>query len=160
MALGRPDRHARGGCDLLERVAESVLEDDHLRLLGRDARQRVAQFLPQLGHADATSRVLLDVRAELVGQRIVDTGALPLGHVATGVDDEPVQPRRELRLAAELLEADAELRQRLLRRIARVLGVAQKVARKPLDARRMPDAERFERPSRRRPSRGSRESGR
>ena len=58
-----------------------------------------------------------------------------LRDVLARVDDEPVQPGRELRLAAELTDADAELHQRLLRRVARVLGVAQHVQRDLLDAR-------------------------
>ena len=70
---------------------------------------------------------------------------LPVGHVAARIDDEPVQPRRELRLAAELAEPDAELRERLLRGVARVLGVAQQMAREPLDARRVASAQRLER---------------
>ena len=57
-----------------------------------------------------------------------------------------MQPRRELRLAPELLDLDAELRQRLLRRVARVLGIAEQMARELLHARRMPFAERLESP--------------
>src|SRR3954454_8066713 len=144
MALGRPDRHAGGGRDFLERVAESVLEDDHLRLLVRDPRQRVAELSPELADPHAAGGIVLDVGAELVGQRIVAARALPLGHVAARVDHEPVQPRRKLRLAAELLETDAELRQRLLRGVARVLGIAQQTPPQPLDSRRVPDTKRFE----------------
>jgi hypothetical protein len=67
--------------------------------------------------------------------------ALALGDVAACVDDEPVEPRRELRLASELRQPDAELRQRLLRSVTRVLVVAQEVPRQPLDLRRMPLAQ-------------------
>ena len=89
--------------------------------------------------------VVLEVGAELLGQRLVRPRPLPLGHVAAGIDDEAVQPGGELRLAAELAQADAELRERFLRGVARVLRVAQQMAREPLDTRRMTGAERLER---------------
>ena len=66
--------------------------------------------------------------------------------VAAGVDDEPVQPGRELRLAAELLDPHAELRERLLRRVLRILRIREQVPRQPLDPRRVARAERLERP--------------
>ena len=69
----------------------------------------------------------------------------PLGGVAARVDDEPVQPRRELGVAPELLQADAELGERLLRGVARVLGIAQEATREPLDRRRVPCEQRLER---------------
>ena len=56
-----------------------------------------------------------------------------------------MEPGRELRLAAELAEPDAELRERLLRGVARVLRIAQQMAGEPLDARRVARAERLER---------------
>ena len=56
-----------------------------------------------------------------------------------------MEPGRELRLAAELADPDDELRERVLRRVARVLGVAQQVQREPLDPRGVPLAERRER---------------
>ena len=71
--------------------------------------------------------------------------ALTVSGVAARVDDEPVQPRRELRFTTELAEPDAELREGLLRRVARVFGIAQQMARQPLDARRMAGAQRLER---------------
>ena len=65
---------------------------------------------------------------------------LPLSHVAARIDNEPVQPRRELRLAPELPQADAELRERLLRSVARILRIAEEASREPLDTRRMAGA--------------------
>jgi hypothetical protein len=64
---------------------------------------------------------------------------------SAAVDDEAVQPGRELRLAPELLEPDADLRERLLGGVARVVGIAQEVAGEPLDLRRVPSTERLER---------------
>ena len=46
---------------------------------------------------------------------------------------------------AELADPAHELHERLLGRVARVLGVAEHVQRDPLDARRVPLAERGER---------------
>ena len=61
------------------------------------------------------------------------------------VDDEAVQPRRELRLAAELREPHAELCKGLLSRVARVLGIAEHVPGEPLDPRSVPLAQRGKR---------------
>src|SRR5205085_9241345 len=69
----------------------------------------------------------------------------PVREVAAGVDDEAVQPRGELRGAAELSDPDTQLRQRLLSCIARILGVAQDVRSELFNPRCMPLAERFER---------------
>ena len=83
-----------------------------------------------------------------------------LGEVLAGVDDEPVEPGRELRLAAELADPDDELRERVLRGVARVLGVAQQVQREPLDPRRRAARRAPRAPACRLLSRASRESGR
>ena len=64
--------------------------------------------------------------------------------VATRIQCQAVKPGRERRLAAELAELDAELGQRLLRGVARVLGVAEHVAGEPPDARRVTLAERLQ----------------
>ena len=72
-------------------------------------------------------------------------GAPPRERVAARVHDEPVQPRRELRLAAELPNPRADLRERLLRRIAGVLGIAKDPARDLLDCRLVAGAQGLER---------------
>src|SRR5215469_15844973 len=102
VTLRRSDRHAGSCRNLLERVAECVLEDDHLRLFGRDTCERVAELPPQLGDANAASRVVLEVGAELLGKRLVRPRPLAFRDITARIDDEPVQPGRELRLAAEL----------------------------------------------------------
>src|SRR5262245_43004690 len=78
-------------------------------------------------------------------ERLASSHTLPVRHVAAHVDRQPVQPRGELRLAAKLADAGAQLGERLLRRIAGVLRIAEEVERKLLDARRVPLAERLER---------------
>ena len=135
VALRRADRHAGGLGDLLERVAERVLEHDDLRLLGempasesQSSRRSSEMRTPRVGSS-------LDVAPSSSASGSCDARLAPLGGVAARVDDEPVQPGRELRLAAELLEADADLRERFLRRVARVLGVPQEMPREPLDPR-------------------------
>src|SRR6185312_2168685 len=82
--------------------------------------------------------------SSILEQRLASTSPLAVPHVSTGVDRQPVQPGRELRLAAELLDLDAELRQRLLCRVACILRVAKQVARELLHARRVPLAEHLE----------------
>src|SRR5204863_2212643 len=77
-------------------------------------------------------------------ERLVRAGALALGDISARVDDEPVQPGRELRLAAKLLEPHAQLRKRVLRRVAGILGIAQEMPRQALDPRRMAGAARVE----------------
>src|SRR5205085_8925455 len=99
---------------------------------------------PELRDPDATDRVVLDVGAKLVRERLVRARPLPLCHVAARVDDEPVQPRRELRLSAELTQPHTELRERLLRRVARVLRIPQQVPRELLDPRRVTSADHLE----------------
>ena len=78
-------------------------------------------------------------------KRLVYARAPALDGVETRVDDEPVQPRRELRAAAELLQPNAHLRERLLRGVVSVVGIAQDVTRKPLHSRLVPGEERLER---------------
>lgn len=123
LALRRADRHAVGGRDLVEGVAGGVLEQHDPRLLGGHGGERLAQLTPQLGHVGG--------RVELLRQRLV--AAAPIEGVAARIEDEPVQPRGEARVTAELREPDAYLRHRLLRGIARVVGIAHHVECEPLD---------------------------
>ena len=141
VALRGADRHVDRLRDLLERVAERVLQHDYLRLLRRDTGKRVAQLAAQLRHAGDAVGVAVRSRPQVVRERFVAALGTPLGGVATRVDHEPVQPGRELRVAAELLQPYAELRERLLGRIASVLGIAEEMTREPLDLRRMSLAE-------------------
>lgn len=143
VALRRADGHAGRIGDLLERVAERVLQQDDLRLLGRHARKGGAELAPQLGVAG-------NVRGILAGLQVIVEGygrarLAPFRRVETGVDDDPVQPRRELRTAAKLLQADADLGESLLRCVAGIVRVAQDLPCEPLDLRRVTCEQRLER---------------
>ena len=96
-------------------------------------------------------RIVLRGREHVVRQRLVLARLPTLDRVDTRVEDEPVQPGRELRVAAELLQPDAHFRERLLRGIARIFGIAKDVAREPLDLRGVTSKERSS-AARRRPS--------
>jgi biotin-[acetyl-CoA-carboxylase] ligase BirA-like protein len=135
MALRRTDRHAGGLGDLLERVPERILEQHHLRLLRRDVGERVAELAPQLGVARVTCGVV--DRCEVLAQWLVGASLPALDRVETRIDDEPVQPGGELGAAVELLQADADLRQRLLRRVIRILRIAKYAKRESFNARAM-----------------------
>src|SRR5579872_3041325 len=145
VALGSADGHARRLGDLLERVAHRVLEDDHLRFACRDAGERVAQLAAELGHAGLALRVRDRAGAEIVLERLVHARLAPLGGVTARVDDETVEPRGELRVAAELRQAQADLRERFLRGVARILRVPEQMTCQPLDARGVPCEQRLER---------------
>src|SRR5204862_173379 len=70
--------------------------------------------------------------------------ALTRADVAGGVDHEPVKPGRELRLATELADPDAELGERFLSGVASVLRVGEQVPGKALHLRRVTFAQRLE----------------
>ena len=129
VTLRRADRHARGLRDLFERVAERVLQENDLRLLRRDLAERLAELPAELGDAGVARRVVVGL--EELAERLVHACPPALDRVEARVDDEPVQPGRELRAAAELLQPDAHLRERLLRGIVSVVRVAQDVACEP-----------------------------
>ncbi len=71
VALRRADGHAGRLGDLLERVAERVLQEDDLRLLRRHARERGAELAAQLGVAGVARRIVagLQMLAERLVQR-------------------------------------------------------------------------------------------
>ncbi len=143
VTLRRADGHAGGFGDLIERVAQRVLQQHDLRLFRRHACECRAQLATQLGVACLVRRIVPGL--QMLAERFVDARLSALRGVETRIDDEPVQPRRELRAAAELLQAHADLGECLLRGVARVVGIAQELPRKPFDLRRMPGEQRFER---------------
>src|SRR5262245_10940620 len=114
VALRRADRHVRDSRNLLEGQAEGVLEHDDTRLLGSDLRKAAVQLAAKLGKIRLTGGVGVRRRAPVLEQRFARTGSLSDGDVAARVHREPVEPGRELRLAAELLDPHAELDECLL----------------------------------------------
>jgi biotin-[acetyl-CoA-carboxylase] ligase BirA-like protein len=143
MALRGADRHAGSRGDFLEGVAERIFQQHDLRLLRGDVGECRAQLAPQLGVAGVARRIV--PRLQMLAERFVDARLPTLGRIEARVDDEAVQPRRELGTAAELLQAHANLRQSLLRGIACIVGIAQDLPREPLDFRRVPGEQRLER---------------
>ena len=152
IAFGRPDRKSREGGDLGESQVERVLQRHHGRLCLRQLREAAAKLPPRLGAGDRSEGVAVAGGALVGGERLGSAHGPRLRVVLAGVDDEPVQPGRELRLAAELPDPDHKLGERLLRGVARILRVAEQVERQPLDPRRMALAERGERAAVARPS--------
>jgi biotin-[acetyl-CoA-carboxylase] ligase BirA-like protein len=145
IAFRGPDRHALASRDLGEREAESVLQDDHARLLLRESGETGSELVSQLCEIDFPGRVGVARDPLVVEQRLAAAHALAIGHVVTGVDDEPVQPGPELRVASELAQPQAELGQRFLGCVASVLGVGEHLRGEALDARSVPLAERRQR---------------
>lgn len=144
VALGRPDGHLGGLGDLLERVAQRILQQDDLRLLRRDAGERVAEVATQLRDACGASRIVGG--GQMLAQRLVAPRLAPLDGVEAGVDDEAMEPGRELRAAGELPQPDAHLGEGFLRRVVGVLGIAQDPQRQPLDGRPVTREQCIERP--------------
>ena len=125
-----------GGRDLLEREAERILEHEHARLGGRQLGEAVAQLGAQLGRArPRASGVRPGATRDVLVERLVAARAAALRDVAARVEREPVEPRRERGLAAELADLDAELGERVLGGVARVLRVGEDVRGEPRDAR-------------------------
>ncbi len=143
VTLRRADGHAGGLGDLFERVPERVLQQHDLRLLRRDAGKRGTQLAAQLGVARVAFRIVPGL--QMLAERFVDPRLPAFDRVEARIDDKSVQPRRELRAAAKLLQAHTDLGERLLGRVARVVGIAQELAREPLHLRRMPGQQRLER---------------
>ena len=81
----------------------------------------------------------------MLAERLVHAGLAALDCVEARVDDEPVQPCGELRAAVELLQADADLRESLLRRVVRVLAIAKHAQGEPFDGRPVAREQRIER---------------
>lgn len=144
VALRSSDGHPVGCRDLLERQTERVLQHDDARLVGRKRGQAAVQLSAQLGAIGFTRRIRVGSSAPILEQWLAGPSTLAVGDITTRVHGQPVQPRCELRLSAKLPDLDAEFRQRLLRRVSRVLGIAQEMTGKLLDPRRMALTERRE----------------
>jgi biotin-[acetyl-CoA-carboxylase] ligase BirA-like protein len=145
MALGGADRHPRRLGDLLEGVAECILQQHDLCLRRRDVGERVAELTSQLRDSGGALWIVLGCREHVLGQHLVLARLAALGSIDARVEHEPVQPGRELCITAELRQADAHFRECLLCGVACVLGITKHVAREPLDLRRVAREQRLER---------------
>jgi biotin-[acetyl-CoA-carboxylase] ligase BirA-like protein len=141
VALRGSDRHPLAHRDLGEGEAKRILEDDHARLFLRKAGQASPELVPKLGEVCLPGRICIACDPFVVEQRLAAAHALAIGDVMAGVDHEPVEPGRELRVAAKLAQPQTELGERLLGGVASVLGICEHLCGKPLDARSMPLAQ-------------------
>jgi biotin-[acetyl-CoA-carboxylase] ligase BirA-like protein len=142
VALRGPDRHALASRDLGEGEAERILQDDHARLFLRKARETRSELVPKLREVDLSGGVGIAGYALVVEQRLAAADALAVGDIVASVDHQPVEPGRELRVAAKLAQPQAELGQCLLGCVASVFWIGEHLRGEPLDARSMPLAQR------------------
>lgn len=112
----------------------------------REARERDPKLASDLTDERLALGIALEraLESELVLERLVTANPLAAGEIPAGVDDQAVQPGRELGLASKLVDTLAELRERVLRCVLRILGIAELPPGNSLDTRRMTSAERFE----------------
>src|SRR5947207_6451828 len=143
--LRLPDRLLDGLVDLREREVERVFQHYDLGLVGRDPCEAARELRAKLGEARLTLRIGIVRDALVLVKRLAAAHALARADVAAGVDHEAVEPRRELRLATELADPDAELGERFLSGVASVLRVGEQVPGKALHLRRVTFAQRLER---------------
>jgi biotin-[acetyl-CoA-carboxylase] ligase BirA-like protein len=111
----------------------------------RQARELRGQLVAQLRKGRLVRRVCVARDALVLEERLAAAHPLAVGDVEARVDDEPVEPGRELGVAAKLAQPHAELRERFLGGVAGVLGIREQVRGEPLDAWGVPLAERRER---------------
>ena len=144
VALRRADRHAGGLGDLLERVAERVLQQHDLRLRRRDAGERVAQLAAELGVAGVACRIV--VGGELVARAARGTRALRRSaasrHVFTTRRWSQVENCEPPRNCFSRTHTFASASCAASRASS---GSRRNVPRKPLDLRRVPREQRLER---------------
>jgi BirA family transcriptional regulator, biotin operon repressor / biotin---[acetyl-CoA-carboxylase] ligase len=133
VALGRTDRNASDARDLGIREPEGVAEDDRRPLLRRESGQRFGEIAAQVGERHEARGVGVLPGSRVLRKRLGPAHALERRAVATGVDDEPVQPGRELGFAAELAQARAELHERLLGGVPRLFQVAEELRGQAVD---------------------------
>ena len=144
VALRRADRHARGVGDLLERVVEAGVQDEHLRLVAGESRRA-----PRRARARSSRpRPRAPGRRRGPTRRSSSSGsqrrALALRDVLAGVDDRAgaARSRTATRRGTAGCARRASRATPAPRR-ARPRGRGGRV-RQPLDARRVPLAERRE----------------
>ena len=148
VALRGAHRKAGGVGDLGEAQVEGVLQRDDGCLRRRQLGEAAAELAACLTGDECADRVAVR-RLALVRDEVLETPfGLPPGlrHVLARVHDQPMEPRRELRLAAVRVEPANQLHERFLSRVGGVLGIAENVERDPLRPRRVAGAEHIEGP--------------
>lgn len=146
VTLHRADRHARDAGDLLIREADRIAKDDDDALIDRESSEGLGDLSAQVAERGEPGGIgFVSSWAVFEFERLGPADALTRGEIAARIDDEPVKPRAELGVAAELAQASTELDERLLGGVSRVLEIDEKVSREALDARRVPLHERVKR---------------
>jgi BirA family transcriptional regulator, biotin operon repressor / biotin---[acetyl-CoA-carboxylase] ligase len=147
VALGGSDRNRRDPRDLDIREAERVAQDDRRALFRRESGQRLRDVPPQVCECGQARRIAILVgRTILVDEGLRAADSLKVHAVAARVYHQPVQPRRELRLATELAQSRAELDERFLRSVPRLLQIFEELGGKPVDPGRVALDQRIECP--------------
>jgi BirA family transcriptional regulator, biotin operon repressor / biotin---[acetyl-CoA-carboxylase] ligase len=138
VALGSAHRDLRDARDLRIRKTEGIPEHNDRPLFRREPRQRLGDVVAKIGERRKARGIRLLVGgAVLHGERLGPPDSLEGDAVSTRVHDEPVQPGSELGLPSELAQPRAKLDEGLLRRVARLLEIAEELRRKPVHARRV-----------------------
>ena len=139
VALGRPDGHPGRPRDLLVREAEDVAQHHDRTLVGGEPAERLGEIARKVAEQSGTREIrVLDGRLVAREKRLRRARAMSRLGVAARVDDEPVQPGRELGVAAKLAEARAELHERVLSGVAGVLEIAHELRGQAVHARGVP----------------------
>lgn len=139
VALGRPHRNPRHARDLRVGKAEGIAEHDDGTLLRGQARERLGDIAAQIGERGQARRVRVLVDSMVLeDKRLRAANSLEGSPVPARIDDQAMEPRRELGLAAKLPQACAELDQRLLSGVARLLEVAEQLRGEPVDLGSVP----------------------
>ena len=128
-----------GAGDLLVRHPEHVAENDHEALVRRETSERGGELAALVREQRRPRGIALLARGlVLERERLRLADPLTREAIAARVHDQAMEPGRELRLAAELAQARAQLDERLLRGVPRILEVAHELRREPVHAWGMP----------------------
>ncbi len=130
--------------DLTEAKVKRIFECDHRRLRPRKLGEARAKLTSRFGGERCGGRITVDGRAIISDERLGAARESRLREILARVHNEPVQPGCELRITSELTQPHDEFGKRILARIARILGIAQKVQSNPLHPRLVSNAKHFQ----------------
>ena len=118
------------------------------RWFGERRASAASELAALVGKERGARRIaLLARRLILERERLGLADALAREAIAARVHDQAMEPGGELRLSAELAQPRAQLDERFLRGVPRLLEIAHDLRGEPVDSRGMPLDERVERPS-------------